>query len=186
MKSCKTVTTMSCVNQFFFFLALVGCSDRSVRVYDLNQGKVLRSLANCHSRPVYSILQNQGSPRLSHPDRGYDLFLTAALGDGASLWDLRRAGSVCVQKFDSVVAGRHQCGLALSPCMRFLAAGGEDGHLTIYDTRQVCSLLFSRIQEETFLSFLEPKLLMCYEEYIFTYSYQYSPLIFRCGVHWLG
>ena len=59
MKNCKTVTTMSCVNQFFSFLALVGCSDRSVRVYDLNQGKVLRSLANCHSRPVYSILHHE-------------------------------------------------------------------------------------------------------------------------------
>ena len=42
MKNCKTVTTMSCVNQFFSFLTLVGCSDRSVRVYDLNQGKVVR------------------------------------------------------------------------------------------------------------------------------------------------
>ena len=130
MRNCKTVTTMSCVNQFFSFLTLVGCSDRSVRVYDLNQGKVVRSLAGCHSRPVHTIIQNQagwatligraqsrlcsdwwfepnqsehsistnergplwtqGSPRLSHPDRGYDLFLTAALGDGASLWDLRQ------------------------------------------------------------------------------------------------
>ena len=42
MKNCKTVTTMSCVNQFFSFLALLGCSDRSVRVYDLNQGRVVR------------------------------------------------------------------------------------------------------------------------------------------------
>ena len=36
-----------------------------------------------------------------------------------------------------MVAGRHQTGLALSPCMRYLAAGGEDGQLTTYDTRQV-------------------------------------------------
>ena len=42
LKNCKTVTTMSCVNQFFSFLSLVGCSDRSVRVYDLNQGRVVR------------------------------------------------------------------------------------------------------------------------------------------------
>ena len=49
----------------------------------------------------------------------------------------RRGGDVCVQKFDSVVAGRHQTGLALSPCMRYLAAGAEDGQLTLYDTRQV-------------------------------------------------
>ena len=85
---------MSCVNQFFSFLALLGCSDRSVRVYDLNQGRVVRSLASCHARPVHTIIQNQGSLSLSHPDRGYDLFLTAALSDGAALWDLRQLVSL--------------------------------------------------------------------------------------------
>ena len=36
-----------------------------------------------------------------------------------------------------VVSSRHTCGLALSPCMRFLAAGGEEGQVVLYDTRQV-------------------------------------------------
>ena len=40
MSECKTITTMSAVNQFYSFLALVACSDRSVRVYDVNQAKV--------------------------------------------------------------------------------------------------------------------------------------------------
>ena len=39
MSECKTITTMSAVNQFYSFLALVACSDRSVRVYDVNQAK---------------------------------------------------------------------------------------------------------------------------------------------------
>ena len=57
----------------------------------------LRSIPSCHSRPVHTIIQNQGSLSLSHPDRGYDLFLTAALSDGAALWDLREL-SVTKQK----------------------------------------------------------------------------------------
>ena len=39
MSECKTITTMSAVNQFYSFLALMACSDRSVRVYDVNQSK---------------------------------------------------------------------------------------------------------------------------------------------------
>ena len=42
MSECKTITTMSAINQFYSFLALVACSDRSVRVYDMNQAKVSR------------------------------------------------------------------------------------------------------------------------------------------------
>ena len=40
MSECKTITTMSAVNQFYSFLALLACSDRSVKVYDVNQAKV--------------------------------------------------------------------------------------------------------------------------------------------------
>ena len=40
MSDCKTITSMSCINQFYSFLCIVGCSDRSVRVYDVNQAKV--------------------------------------------------------------------------------------------------------------------------------------------------
>ena len=51
------------------------------------------------------------------------------------LWDLR--SDRAVQKFDAVVCGRHQCGLALSPCLQYLAAGTEDGTVVLYDTRRL-------------------------------------------------
>ena len=41
LPDCKTVTTMSCINQFYSFISLLACSDRSVRVYDVNQAKVI-------------------------------------------------------------------------------------------------------------------------------------------------
>jgi hypothetical protein len=85
-------------------------------VFDLNAWRVVRELPRCHPRTTHSIQLAEGSAGLAHPERGYDLFLTTALGDGAKLWDLRTAG--VVQKFDSVVNVRHQCGVALSPCLR--------------------------------------------------------------------
>ena len=36
---------------------------------------------------------------------------------------------------------KHQCGVALSPCLRFLAAAGEDGSVTVFDTRRVAGPL---------------------------------------------
>ena len=85
LADCKTVTTLSCANQFFSFLTLLACSDRSVRVFDVNAGREVREVAAAHPRPVYTIQQNEGALGCAHPERGYDLFITAALGDGAKV-----------------------------------------------------------------------------------------------------
>ena len=45
---------------------------------------------------------------MSHPEAGYDLFVTAALGDGARMWDLRSPGTECVQKYDSPGSVTHR------------------------------------------------------------------------------
>ena len=37
---------------------------------------------------------------VSYPERGYDLFLTAAVADGAKLWDLRQDGRSTWQSAD--------------------------------------------------------------------------------------
>ena len=113
---CKTITTLSCVNQFYSFITFLACSDKSVKVLDVNQSQIVREFPKCHPRNTFRIVQNEGTVGVSHPERGYDLFITAALGDGAKLWDLRT--SDCVQKFDTIQNVRHQCGIALSPCLR--------------------------------------------------------------------
>ena len=57
MSDCKTITSMSCINQFYSFLCIVGCSDRSVRVYDVNQAKV-----SCpHSDNLSNLPQSKSS-----------------------------------------------------------------------------------------------------------------------------
>ena len=136
---CKTINTLSCVNQFFSFITFLACSDKSVKVLDVNQCQIVREFPKCHPRNIFRIVQNEGTVGVSHPERGYDLFITAAMGDGAKLWDLRT--SDCVQKFDTIQNVRHQCGVALSPCLRYLAAGGEDGCVYLYDTRRVTGCL---------------------------------------------
>ena len=118
MPECRTISSLACVNQFYSFLAFLACSDRAVRVFDLNQWAVVREFPRCHHRTTHTVALAEGSASVSHPERGYDLFVTAALGDGAKLWDLRTAD--CVQKFDSVINVKHQCGVALSPCLRWV------------------------------------------------------------------
>ena len=100
---------------------------------------MVREYRKCHTRSTHTIVQNQGHSGVSHPDRGYDLFVTAATGDGVRMWDTRSSGDTCVQRYDSVVSGRHQVGVDLSPCMQYLATGSEDGHVYVYDTRHVRS-----------------------------------------------
>ena len=137
---CRAIATLACANQFYSFVALLACSDRAVRVFDLNAWRVARELPRCHARTTHTLALAEGAAGVAHPARAYDLFLTAALADGCKLWDLR-ASAACVQKFDAVVNVRHQCGVALSPCLRFLACGGEDGAVTVFDTRRVAGPL---------------------------------------------
>ena len=41
------------------------------------------------ARPVHSVILHEGSKFASHPPDAYNLFVTAAVAEGAALWDLR-------------------------------------------------------------------------------------------------
>merc|ERR1719186_405293 len=81
----KHISAMSCVNQFYSFLALASCSDKTLRVVDFNQGSVVRTFPRCHPRTPHKVVQNEGTIGISHPEQGYDLFVTTAVTDGAKL-----------------------------------------------------------------------------------------------------
>ena len=142
LSSCKTVLDFSASNRFFSYLVFCACSDKAIRILDLNEQKVCREITNVHQRPVQQIVQpTKSGGNVSSPDL-CNLFLTSALGDGAKLWDLR-ATQRCVQRFDypGSSSGRIGSGVDFSPCVKFVALGSEDGSVYTYDLRRFGSYL---------------------------------------------
>lgn len=71
----------------------------------------------------------------SLPPSHLDVFATAATDNTASVWDLR-AGAAKVASFVDHANRREKVGIALSPCVRILAVGSEDGVGCVYDLRK--------------------------------------------------
>jgi WD40 repeat protein len=148
MDNCKTVNTFSAVNDFHSYIVLAACSDRSLRIIDLNKEAVTQVLPRIHQHKVHKILQvtsgcsqdefRPGSSSL------YNIFITGALSDGIKLWDLRqlraqpRHEPLCVQRFDwpGSDGGRLAPGFDLSPCLKYLTVASEDGFCYVFDTRK--------------------------------------------------
>ncbi|XP_010219873.1 PREDICTED: WD repeat-containing protein 27-like [Tinamus guttatus] len=59
--------------------------------------------------------------------------MTTAVGDGIKLWDLRTLR--CERRFEGHISRCHPCGIAVSPCGRFIASGSDDKYAYIYEMR---------------------------------------------------
>ncbi|XP_060577930.1 WD repeat-containing protein 27-like isoform X2 [Ruditapes philippinarum] len=129
----QQVTSMSAINSFLSYIVLCACSNKSIEVFDLNTGQMVRKMTDVHSRPVHALCQNEGSQFVSHPSSAYDLFASAAAGDCIKLWDLRT--NRCVRRYEGHLNRVHPCGLSFSPCGRFIATGSEDKCSYIFDMR---------------------------------------------------
>ncbi|KAK3591286.1 hypothetical protein CHS0354_004335 [Potamilus streckersoni] len=129
----QQITALSAINAFYSYIVLCAGSNKSLEVYDMNAGTQIRKLTDVHTRPIHDICQNQGSAYVSHPPTAYDLFITAAAGDCIKLWDLRT--NRCVKRFEGHQNRVHPCGLAVSPCGRFIASGSEDKSAYVFDMR---------------------------------------------------
>jgi WD40 repeat protein len=103
---------------------VVGGSNKSVDVIDMNVGRSVRYMGDCHTRPPHWAGLNKGSRGVAHPSWAYDLFLTAAPTDGVKLWDLR--SNRCVRCLSAHVNRCHAVTAEFSPCSRFIATGSED------------------------------------------------------------
>lgn len=69
--------------------------------------------------------------------QAYDVFATAAAdidGGCVKLWDVRSQASV--RRFSGHQNRSYPIGVAVSPCMRFVAAGSEDKTAYVFDLRQ--------------------------------------------------
>ncbi|XP_069463056.1 WD repeat-containing protein 27 isoform X2 [Ambystoma mexicanum] len=124
MDSTVEITSLSAINDFYSYIVLTAGSNRALEVFDLNAACSAAIISNAHSRSTHQICQNKGSAfSVQNPD-AYNLFVTTAIGDGIKLWDLRSLR--CVRRFEGHINRCHPCGIAVSPCGRFVASGSED------------------------------------------------------------
>ncbi|XP_027407895.1 WD repeat-containing protein 27 isoform X16 [Bos indicus x Bos taurus] len=126
------ITSLSAVNDFHSYIVLAAGRNRTLEVFDLNVGCSAAVITGAHSRPVHQICQNKGSSFATQQSQAYNLFATAATGDGVKLWDLRTLR--CERRFEGHPSRCYPCGIAFSPCGRFVACGAEDRHAYVYET----------------------------------------------------
>ncbi|XP_042189056.1 WD repeat-containing protein 27 [Callorhinchus milii] len=124
MTATQEITCLSAVNDFYSYIVLTAGTNRALEVFDLNVGQSVVTVPDAHARPVHQICQNKGSAFSTQPSEAYNLFLTTAVTDGIKLWDLRTLRSV--RRYEGYHNRCQPCGIAFSPCGRFLATGSED------------------------------------------------------------
>ncbi|XP_045626528.1 WD repeat-containing protein 27 isoform X2 [Ursus americanus] len=125
------ITSLSAVNDFYSYLVLAAGRNRTLEVFDLNAGRSAAAILEAHSRPVHQICQNKGSSFTTQQHQVYNLFATTATGDSIKLWDLRTLR--CERCFEGHPNHGYPCGIAFSPCGRYVASGAEDRHAYVYD-----------------------------------------------------
>ncbi|XP_039204867.1 WD repeat-containing protein 27 [Crotalus tigris] len=131
MSSTVEITSLAAVNDFYSYIVLAAGSNRALEIFDLNVGCSAALIRDAHSRSVHQICQNKGSSFSCQPHEAYNLFLTAAIGDGIKLWDLRTLR--CERRFEGHNSRCHPCGISVSPCGQFIACGSEDKCAYIYE-----------------------------------------------------
>ncbi|XP_068597701.1 WD repeat-containing protein 27 [Brachionichthys hirsutus] len=148
--SATNITALSAVNDFFSHVVLACTSDRSIQVFDMNEGAVASQVPDAHSRAIHCITQNKGSMFSTQALDSYNLFLTSAITDGVKIWDLRNLR--CVRRYDNHLNRCHPCLSAISPCGRFFASGSEDNCAYVYDIRSSSYLHKLQRHSDTVLS----------------------------------
>ncbi|XP_013050092.2 WD repeat-containing protein 27 isoform X1 [Anser cygnoides] len=131
MASTMEITSLSAVNDFYSYIVLTAGSNRALEVFDLNEGRSKAVIPEVHTRSVHQICQNKGSAFSTQQPEAYNLFVTTAVGDGIKLWDLRTLR--CERRFEGHSSRCYPCGIAVSPCGRFIASGSEDKCAYIYE-----------------------------------------------------
>ncbi|XP_074000764.1 WD repeat-containing protein 27 [Numenius arquata] len=131
MASTMEITSLSAVNDFYSHIVLTAGSNRALEVFDLNAGCSAAVIPEAHTRSVYQICQNKGSSFSTQQPEAYNLFMTTAANDGIKLWDLRTLR--CERRFEGHSSHCYPCGIAVSPCGRFIASGSDDKCAYIYE-----------------------------------------------------
>ena len=130
----QTINSIALQNNFFSHVVITAGTNRSIHVYDINEGKLIKEIEQAHGRSVHSVILPTLSDYTSLPTNIYDVFASSATDGKAKLWDLR-ASCQCVRTFQEHANRVHKTGIAFSPCMRYIACGSEDKCTYVYDIR---------------------------------------------------
>lgn len=128
------VSAMACVNSVLSHLVLAATTDRAVHLLDAASGKVVRTIPDAHARAAHTLRAPTPSAAAAVPRSALDVFASAATDGAVKLWDLRDR-CACAGSLSGHVNRRERVGVDLSPCLRYLAAGSEDGRVHVYDLR---------------------------------------------------
>jgi WD40 repeat protein len=129
--SAQTITAAASLNEILSPTVLAAGTDKSITVFDVAHSSVCAHIADAHSRAVHCLAMNRPSNFTSHAAPSYDLFLSAATDGCVKLWDMR----ICKAVARYAAHANRTLPLikaTFSPCMRFVACGGEDKNVTLY------------------------------------------------------
>ncbi|XP_043201161.1 uncharacterized protein LOC122370008 isoform X2 [Amphibalanus amphitrite] len=130
---CREVLHVTSGCQLRSALAVACCSDRALRLIDMQTGRVALTLADAHRRPAHVARLCEGSPHLPAALPLYDLIGSAAVGDGVRLWDAR-CGRLAA-RLPAAELRALPAGFQFSPCGRLVALGSDAAHLWLWDVR---------------------------------------------------
>ena len=124
-----SVTALCSLNSKNSQLVFAASSNRTLNIWDINQGVVTRRINDAHTRAIHHISLPDYLTTSTNPQ----LFSTAAITDSIKLWDLRQDRAV--MHLQGHVNRHANITSAISPCGMYLATGSEDHHCYIYDLR---------------------------------------------------
>ena len=52
----RDIDQLFSIFQFYSYIVLVACSDKSLRVMDMNAQQILRQIPHCHAKPVTKLV----------------------------------------------------------------------------------------------------------------------------------
>ncbi|KAI6646440.1 WD repeat-containing protein 27 isoform X1 [Oopsacas minuta] len=130
-QSVHSITACSAANAFYSHISLLGLSNRTLVIHDLNADKQVCNIQL--ERVVNSIHQYEGSKYCGVQSDAFNMFLTSAVQDSIRVWDVRM--NKCIVKYNQHKNSVMPVDCKVSPCGRFIATGSEDKSVYVYDLR---------------------------------------------------
>ena len=134
----QSVTAAALMNTVQSHVVLTSTSDKKLCVIDAAVGRFAAVLPSPHDKSVHRIALPSPSVHCPLPADACHLFCSTSIDGAVVLWDLRT--SRCTGRFAGHVNRREEVGVALSPCLRFLACGSEDRSARLVDLRMLREL----------------------------------------------